>query len=159
MRDIYRRHIRQPEYEEIELEISFFFYFFIFRLSNELSVNIKSLYKLSTGLSNVFIIATAVDNYIYEVWSFTLRLIYNESWEFWRCLSVKQILLRGLKFNSIQLSWDLKTFARKLRLTEYFSDHKITSIDQNNESLGKCKWNFHPPRNRNRELETDMFDK
>ena len=51
------------------------------------------------------------------------------------------ILLRGLKFtptpqsNSIQLTCDLKTFAHKLRLTEYFDDHNVTPTDQKNESL------------------------
>ena len=70
------------------------------------------------------------------------------------------ILLRGLKFtptpqsNSIQLTCDLKTFARKLRLTEYFDDHNVTPIDQKNESLVKSKSMFYPPRNRNKELET-----
>ena len=45
------------------------------------------------------------------------------------------ILLRVLKFtptpqsNSIQLTCDLKTFAHKLRLTEYFDDHNVTPMD------------------------------
>ena len=52
--------------------------------------------------------------------------------------SQTSILLRGLKFtiapqsNSIQLTCDLKTFAHKLRLTEYFDDHNATPIDQEN---------------------------
>ena len=50
--------------------MSFDFYFFIFRLLNVLSVNTKSLFELSSGLSNIFLIATAADNYIYEVGSF-----------------------------------------------------------------------------------------
>ena len=72
------------------------------------------------------------------------------------------ILLRGLKFtptpqsNSIQLTCDLKTFAHKLRLTKYFDDHNVTPIDQENEPLVKCKSNFYPPRNRNKELETHI---
>ena len=45
------------------------------------------------------------------------------------------ILLRGLKFtptpqsNSIQLTCDLKIFAHKLTLTEYFDNHNVTPID------------------------------
>ena len=72
------------------------------------------------------------------------------------------ILLRGLKFtptpqsNSIQLTCDLKTFAHKLRLTEYFDDHNVTTIDQKNESLVQGKSMFYPPRNRNKELETHI---
>ena len=72
------------------------------------------------------------------------------------------ILLRGLKFtprpqsNSIQLTCDLKTFAHKLRLTEYFDDHNVTPIDQKNESLVKGKSIFYAPRNRNKELETHI---
>ena len=55
------------------------------------------------------------------------------------------ILLRGLKFTptpktkSIQLTFHLKTFTHKLRITEYFDDHKIKPIDQKNESLVKFK--------------------
>ena len=70
------------------------------------------------------------------------------------------ILLRGLKFfptpqsNSIQLTCTLKTFAHKLRLTEYFDDHNVMPVDQKNESLVKGKSIFYPPRNRNKELET-----
>ena len=72
------------------------------------------------------------------------------------------ILLRGLKLtptpqsNSIQLTCDLKTFAHKLRLTEYFDDHNVTTIDQKNESLVQGKSMFYPPRNRNKELETHI---
>ena len=70
------------------------------------------------------------------------------------------ILLRGLKFtptpqsNSIQLTFDLKTFAHKLRLTKYFDNHNVPPIDQKNESLVKGKSIFYSPRNRNKELET-----
>ena len=72
------------------------------------------------------------------------------------------IFLRGLKFtpapqsNSIQLACDLKTFAHKLRLTEYLGDHNVTPIDQKNKSLLKGKSIFYPPRNRNKELETHI---
>ena len=72
------------------------------------------------------------------------------------------ILLRGLKYtptpqsNSIQLTCDLKTFAHKLRLTEYFDDHNVMPIDQKNESLVQGKSMFYPPRNRNKELETHI---
>ena len=74
----------------------------------------------------------------------------------------RNILLRGLKFtptpqsNSIQLTCDLKTFAHKLRLTEYFDDHNVTTIDQKNESLVQGKSMFYPLRNRNKELETHI---
>ena len=53
--------------------MSFDFYFFIFRLSNVLSVNTKSLFKLSSGLSNIFLTATDADNYIYMVGSFAIE--------------------------------------------------------------------------------------
>ena len=72
------------------------------------------------------------------------------------------ILLRASKFtptlqsNSIQLTCDLKTFAHKLRLTEYFDDHNVTTSDQKNESLVQGKSMFYPPRNRNKELETHI---
>ena len=72
------------------------------------------------------------------------------------------ILLRRLKFtptpqsNSIQLTCDLKTFARKLRLTEYFDYHNVTPTGLKNESLVKGKSMFFPPRNRNKELETHI---
>ena len=70
------------------------------------------------------------------------------------------ILLWGLKFtptsqnNSIPLTCDLKTFAHKLRLTEYFDNHNVTLMDQKNESLVQGKSIFYPPRTRNKELET-----
>ena len=78
------------------------------------------------------------------------------------CKCQTSILLRGLKFtptpesNSIQLTCDLKTFAHKLRLTEYFDDHHVMTIDQKNESLVQGKSMFNPPRNRNKELETHI---
>ena len=43
-----------------------------------------------------------------------------------------------------------------LRLTEYFDDHNVTTIDQKNESLVQGKSIFYPPRNRNKELETHI---
>ena len=45
--------------------MSFDFYFLIFRLSNVLSLNTKSLFKLFSNLSNTFLIAAAADNHIY----------------------------------------------------------------------------------------------
>ena len=60
--------------------MSFDFYFFIFRLSNVLSVNTKSLFKLSSGLSNIFLIATAADNYIYKVGSFAIEIRFQNKW-------------------------------------------------------------------------------
>ena len=72
------------------------------------------------------------------------------------------ILLRGLRFtptpqsNSIQLTCDLKTFAHKLRLTEYFDNHNVMTIEQKNESLVQGKSMFDPARNRNKELETHI---
>ena len=70
----------------------------------------------------------------------------------------RSVLTRGLKFtpitqsNSIQLTCDLKTFAHKLRLTEYFDDHNVMPTNQKNESLVKGKSIFYPPRNRNKKL-------
>ena len=58
--------------------------------------------------------------------------------------------------SSIQLKCDLKTFAHKLRLTEYFGYHKVSLIDQKNESLVKGKLVFYLPRNRNTEMETHI---
>ena len=55
--------------------------------------------------------------------------------------------------NSIQLTCDLKTFAHKFRLTEYFDDHNVRTIDQKNESLVQGKSMSYPPRNRNKELD------
>ena len=55
--------------------MSFDFYFFVFRLSNVLSVNTESLFRLSSGLSNIFLIATAAGNYIYQVGSFTIFFV------------------------------------------------------------------------------------
>ena len=54
--------------------------FFIFRLSNVLSVNDKSLFKLSSGLSNIFLIATAADNYIYKLGSFAIEIRFQNKW-------------------------------------------------------------------------------
>ena len=57
--------------------MSFDFCFFIFRLSNVLSVNTKSLFKVPSGLSNIFFIATAADNYIFKVGSFAIEIRDN----------------------------------------------------------------------------------
>ena len=54
--------------------MSFDFNFFIFRLSNVLSVNTESLLKLSCGLTNIFLIATAADNYIYKIGGFAVDI-------------------------------------------------------------------------------------
>ena len=59
---------------------SFDFYFFIFWLSNVLPVNTKSLFKLPSGLSNIFLIATAADNYIYKVGSFATEIRFQNKW-------------------------------------------------------------------------------
>ena len=53
------------------------FYFFIFRLSNVVSVKIESIFKLSFGLSNILLIATPADNYIYKVGSFTIKIRFQ----------------------------------------------------------------------------------
>ena len=58
--------------------------------------------------------------------------------------------------NSIQLTCDLKTFPHKLRVTEYFDDHKVMPIDQKNESLVKGKSVIYSSRNRNKKLETHI---
>ena len=54
--------------------------FFRFRLWNVLPVNTKSLFKLSYGLSNIFLIATAADNYIYKVESFAIEIRFQNKW-------------------------------------------------------------------------------
>ena len=53
--------------------MSFDFYFLIFRLSNVMSVNIESLFKLCFGLSNIVLIAIAADNHIYKLGSFSIE--------------------------------------------------------------------------------------
>ena len=50
------------------------FFFFMFRLSNVLSVNTESLFYLSSSLSNIFLVATVADNYIYDVGSFEIEI-------------------------------------------------------------------------------------
>ena len=60
--------------------MSFDFYFFIFRLSNVLSVNTQSPFKLSSDLSNIFLIATAGDNCIYKVGSFAIEIRFQNKW-------------------------------------------------------------------------------
>ena len=57
--------------------MSFDFNFFIFRFSNVLSVNAKSLFELSSGLSDIFLIVTAVDNYIYKIGSFAIDIRFQ----------------------------------------------------------------------------------
>ena len=60
--------------------MSFDFYFFLFSLSNVLSVNTESLFKLSSGLCNIFLIATTADNDIYKVGSFTEEIWFQDKW-------------------------------------------------------------------------------
>ena len=40
----------------------------------EFAVNTESIFKLSSCLSNIFLIATAADNYIYKVGSFAIEM-------------------------------------------------------------------------------------
>ena len=60
--------------------MSFDFYFLIFRLLNVLPVNTKSLVKLPSGLSNIFLIATAADNYTYQDGSFAIEIRFENKW-------------------------------------------------------------------------------
>ena len=54
--------------------------FYILRLSNVLSVSTESVFKLSSGLSNIFFIAAAPDNYIYKVGSFPVKIWFQDKW-------------------------------------------------------------------------------
>ena len=45
-----------------------------------LSVNTKSLFKLSSGFSNIFLIATAADNYINTVGIFAIEIRFQNKW-------------------------------------------------------------------------------
>ena len=55
--------------------VNFFdFYFVIFMLSNVLSVKTESLFKLSCGWSNMFIIAPARVNCTDEIGSFAVKI-------------------------------------------------------------------------------------
>ena len=56
----------------------FDFYFLVFRLLK--IVNTESLFNLSSGLSDIFFIATAVDNYIYRVGSFAVEIRFQDKW-------------------------------------------------------------------------------
>ena len=60
--------------------MSFDIYFFIFRFLNVLSLNTESLFKLSSGLTDIFLIATAADNYIYKVGSFAIEIRFQNKW-------------------------------------------------------------------------------
>ena len=60
--------------------MSFDFYFFIFRLSNVLSGNTKPLFKLPSALSNIFVIATAADNYLYKAGSLAIKIKFQNKW-------------------------------------------------------------------------------
>ena len=43
-------------------------------------VNTESLIKLSSGLSNILLIATTANSYIYEVGSFAIEIIFQNKW-------------------------------------------------------------------------------
>ena len=60
--------------------MSFNVCFSIFRLSNVLAVNTKTLFKLSYVFSNIFLIATAADSYIYKVGNFTIEIRFENKW-------------------------------------------------------------------------------
>ena len=51
--------------------------FFIFRLSDVLSLNTESFFRLASGLSNIFLIATTANNYIYKVGSFATKIRFQ----------------------------------------------------------------------------------
>ena len=85
-------------------------YFFIFRLSNVLSVNTESLFKMFSGLSNIFLIAIVADNYIYKVGGFEIEIRFQK----W--------LVPILKFKEFSL-YDI--IATKVGLfVEKFEEHK-----------------------------------
>ena len=66
------------------------------------------------------------------------------------------VLKKGLKFtptpkrNVHELKRDIEQFTRKLRLVEFFSEEE----NSNDTSLVKNKSNFHPPRDRDKTLDT-----
>ena len=57
--------------------MSFNLNFFIFRLSNALFVNTKSLFKL---ICNIFFITTAADKYIHHVGTFAIEIGFENKW-------------------------------------------------------------------------------
>ena len=70
------------------------------------------------------------------------------------------VLSKGLKFtptprrNTIEMEKDIHNFTRKLRLTEYFANENDITFDEQTEPLVKNRGTFHPPRNRNKMLDT-----
>ena len=56
------------------------FYFFIVKLPNVLPVNTESIFKLSSGFPNTFLIATAANNCIYKVRSFAVEIWFQDKW-------------------------------------------------------------------------------
>ena len=54
--------------------------FFIFRMSSVLYVNTEPLFKLSSGLLNIFLFATVADNYIHRVGSSTIKVRIQNKW-------------------------------------------------------------------------------
>ena len=52
-------------------------YIYIYILLNVLSVNTESLFQLSSGLSSIFLIPTAAENYIYKVGSFAVEIRFQ----------------------------------------------------------------------------------
>ena len=54
-----------------------YIYIYIYILLNVLSVNTESLFQLSSGLSSIFLIPTAAENYIYKVGSFAVEIRFQ----------------------------------------------------------------------------------
>ena len=52
-------------------------YIYIYILLNVLSVNTESLFQLSSGLSSIFLIPTAAENYMYKVGSFAVEIRFQ----------------------------------------------------------------------------------
>ena len=106
--------------------MSFDFYFFIFRLSNVLFVNIKSLFALPSSLSNIFLIATTADNYIYKVGSFATKIRFQN-----------KLLVSNFKLTDFTLDYIIATKATFS--TIYFL--KVSSFVDNlaNTRLGSLR--------------------
>ena len=54
--------------------------FFHIQVAELLYVNTESLFKLSFGFSNIFLIAAAADNCIYKVGSFSIEIRFQNKW-------------------------------------------------------------------------------
>lgn len=66
-------------------------------------------------------------------------------------MTLRRIVLKLLLVLKLVLYPYVRTFAHKLRLTEYFHDHDVTPIDKKKiESLGKSM--FYPPTKEIRNL-------